>query len=132
MLGFDAEWAAAHGGATTPAMLDVRAWYNPNLLSRWFVVPGIVGLLAFVVTILVSGLSVVRERESARSSSSWSHPTSRGRFARQGRAGPVDRGRRGGLIVAVAVVWFGVPLIGSLLALALGLVLFLVRRSASG
>ncbi|MBU2718219.1 ABC transporter permease, partial [Acidithiobacillus ferridurans] len=34
-----------------------------TLLSRWFIVPGIVALLTLVVTLLVTGLSVARERE---------------------------------------------------------------------
>ena len=33
-------------------------------LSRWFIVPGIVGLLTLVVTTIVTGLSVAREREA--------------------------------------------------------------------
>ena len=41
----------------------VRAWFNPNLQSRWFIVPGIVALLTMVVTIVVTALSVARERE---------------------------------------------------------------------
>ena len=43
--------------------LVTRAWFNPNLESRWFFVPGIVGLLTLVVTMLVTALSVARERE---------------------------------------------------------------------
>ena len=48
----------AAGSASMP-----RAWFNPNLESRWFIVPGIVGLLTLVVTMLVTALSVARERE---------------------------------------------------------------------
>ena len=46
-----------------PARLVTRAWFNPNLESRWFIVPGIVGMLTLVVTMLVTALSVARERE---------------------------------------------------------------------
>ena len=49
---------------TPPARLNVRTWYNPNLESQWFIVPGIVGLLTLVVTLVVTALSVAREREA--------------------------------------------------------------------
>ena len=133
VLGFDNEWAAAHGGVTTPAALDVRAWYNPNLLSRWFVVPGIVGLLTFVVTILVSGLSVVRERESGTFDQLLVTPYRSWEilFAKA-VPGFLIGGAEAALIVGVAVLWFQVPLIGSVAALALGLALFLVAAIGIG
>lgn len=43
--------------------LAVRAWFNPNLVSRWFILPGLVGVLALVITTIVTALSVARERE---------------------------------------------------------------------
>ena len=54
---------SGHGGAGRPASLEIRAWFNPNLESRWFFVPGIVGMLTLLVTMLVTALSVARERE---------------------------------------------------------------------
>lgn len=61
---FDTWWAARHGGITPPATLDIRARFNENLESRWFIIPGIVALLTLVVTLVVIALSVARERES--------------------------------------------------------------------
>lgn len=40
-----------------------RVWYNPELESRKFMVPGIVGLLMSIVTILLTSLAVVKEKE---------------------------------------------------------------------
>ena len=60
---FNEQWARDHNLQTPPAKLVTRAWFNPNLESRWFIVPGIVGLLTLVVTMLVTALSVARERE---------------------------------------------------------------------
>ena len=57
------EWVARHGGRPPPAKIETRAWFNPNLESRWFFMPGIVGLLTLLVTMLVTALSVARERE---------------------------------------------------------------------
>ena len=133
VLGFDADWTAAHGRAAAPAVLDVRAWYNPNLLSRWFVVPGIVGLLTFVVTILVSGLSVVREREAGTFDQLLVTPY-RPWDILLAKAAPglLIGSAEAVLIVVMAVVWFGVPLTGSLAALALGLELFLLSAIGIG
>ena len=132
-LRFNAEWAAAHGGAAAPAVLDVRAWYNPNLLSRWFVVPGIVGLLTFVVTILVSGLSVVRERESGTFDQLLVTPYRPWEIL-LGKAVPgfLIGAAEAAVIAVVAVFWFGVPLVGSVVALAIGLALFLVSAIGIG
>ena len=133
VLGFDADWTAAHGRAAAPAVLDVRAWYNPNLLSRWFVVPGIVGLLTFVVTILVSGLSVVREREAGTFDQLLVTPFRPWEILLAKAApGLLIGSAEAALIVAAAVVWFGVPLTGSLAALALGLELFLLSAIGIG
>ncbi len=133
LLGFDSEWAAAHGGAEIPAALDLRARYNPNLLSRWFVVPGIVGLLTFVVTVLVSGLSVVREREAGTFDQLLVTPYRPWEIL-VGKAAPglLIGAAEAAVIVAAAVFWFHVPLIGSLAALALGLALFLVSAIGIG
>ena len=60
---FNVQWTGENDMPGPPARLVVRSWFNPNLLSRWFIVPGIVGLLTLVVTMLVTALSVARERE---------------------------------------------------------------------
>ncbi|HEX2944014.1 MAG TPA: ABC transporter permease [Rhodopila sp.] len=133
VLGFNAGWATTHGGSAAPAVLDIRAWYNPNLLSRWFVVPGIVGLLTFVVTVLVSGLSVVREREAGTYDQIMVTPYRPWEIlVAKATPGLVIGSAEASLIVMIAVFWFGVPLIGSLPALALGLELFLVSAIGIG
>jgi ABC-2 type transport system permease protein len=54
---------AARGLRGPPARLEIRAWFNPNLESRWFFIPGIIGMLTLVTTMLVTALTVARERE---------------------------------------------------------------------
>ena len=63
---FNQELAEQSFGAKLPARLNIRAWFNPNLESRWFIVPGIIALLAMIVTLVVTALSVAREREATR------------------------------------------------------------------
>jgi ABC-2 type transport system permease protein len=47
-------------GSVSP---EIRIWYNPNLKTRNYMVPGIVGLLLSLVTLLLTSLAVVKEKE---------------------------------------------------------------------
>lgn len=42
---------------------ETRAWYNPHLLSRHYMVPALMGVLLLVTTMLVTSMSLVKERE---------------------------------------------------------------------
>jgi len=42
---------------------EVRVWYNPELRSRSFLVPGILGLVLMVMTLMLTSMAVVREKE---------------------------------------------------------------------
>ncbi|HZF05358.1 MAG TPA: ABC transporter permease [Patescibacteria group bacterium] len=50
-------------GEAPPLDFRVRAWYNPDLVSAIFIVPGLVGALLLQTTITAMAVSVVRERE---------------------------------------------------------------------
>jgi ABC-2 type transport system permease protein len=124
---FNEEWAETHKYSPLPAKLDTRAWFNPNLQSRWFIVPGIVGLLTLVVTVMVTALSVAREREAGTFDQllvTPLHPVE----VLLGKAlpGMVIGFLEANLIILIAVLWFQIPLRGNLLALYLGLFLFLL------
>lgn len=63
---------AANTGASLGANLVQRApeeiaptrnWFNPNLIYRWFIVPGLAGILTMLVTLMLTALSIARERE---------------------------------------------------------------------
>uniref|UniRef100_A0A832DN37 ABC transporter permease n=1 Tax=Ignavibacterium album TaxID=591197 RepID=A0A832DN37_9BACT len=54
------------GTAFSPAgnvTAEIRVWYNPTLKTRNYMVPGIVGLLLSIVTLLLTSLAVVKEKE---------------------------------------------------------------------
>ena len=36
---FNADWRAAHGQGGSPVRVAMRAWYNPNLETRWHMIP---------------------------------------------------------------------------------------------
>lgn len=126
-------WSARFARPSLRAHLETRAWYNPNLESRWFIVPGIVGLLTLVVTMLVTALSVAREREQGTFDQLLVTPLGPAELL----AGKALPGFLIGLveasvIIAVASLWFEVPLRGSLTALYAGLALFLMSAVGVG
>jgi ABC-2 type transport system permease protein len=130
---FNAWWATHHGQPGPPARLELRAWFNPNLESRWFMVPGIVGLLTLVVTMLVTALSVAREREQGTFDQLLVTPLRPIELL----IGKTLPGLAIGLteataIILVAVLWFQVPLLGSLVTLYTGLALFVVSALGVG
>jgi len=130
---FNEEWAGARGLARPPAALEIRAWFNPNLESRWFVIPGIVGLLTIVVTLLVTALSVAREREAGTFDQLLVTPL-RPLDILLGKALPgfIIGTVEASFIIMMALVWFKVPLIGSISALYLGIFMFLMSAIGVG
>ena len=63
------EWAgrAAEEGvaASSPGRIELvpRVWYNPDLKSRWFYVPAVLAMILMIMTMLLSAMGVVREKE---------------------------------------------------------------------
>ncbi|MEP7219257.1 MAG: ABC transporter permease [Bacteroidota bacterium] len=53
------------GGGPHVAQINAqtRVWYNPDLKSRKFFIPGILGLLLLITTVIASSTSIVKERE---------------------------------------------------------------------
>jgi ABC-2 type transport system permease protein len=130
---FALAWDAAHGNPAPPAVLEMRARYNPNLSSRWFIVPGIVAVLTQVVTLLVVGLSVARERETGTFDQLLVTPLRQfDILLGKGLPGLLIGVLEASVIIAAAVWWFDVPLRGGLLPLYLGLVLFVIAVTGVG
>lgn len=124
---FDSWWASRHGWSNPPATLDIRARFNENLESRWFIIPGVAALLTEVVGLLVTALSVAREREAGTFDQlliTPMHPIDI--LLGKSIPGLLIGSLEGTLTFAVAVLWFGVPLQGGLVPLYLGLFLFLL------
>jgi len=51
------------GDGPAPPSIALRHWFNPNRIYRWFIVPSLSGLLAMLISLLVTALSIARERE---------------------------------------------------------------------
>jgi len=130
---FNDDWAQTRGMGKPPARLEVRAWFNPNLESYWFIVPGIVGLLTLVVTILVTAMSVAREREFGTFDQLLVTPL-RPVELLLGKALPgfIIGTVEATFIIVMALLWFKIPLQGSIAALYLGIFLFLMSAIGIG
>jgi ABC-2 type transport system permease protein len=130
---FNGDWSASHGMAGTPLRATMRAWYNANLETRWFMVPALIGTLTFVQTLLLTAMSVAREREQGTFDQLLVTPF-RPVEIMAGKALPsVLIGLvQATLILLVAQLWFRIPFAGSYLNLYAGLALFLLAAVGIG
>jgi len=107
--------------------LEQRPWYNPDLRSRWFFVPGIVGSLTLVLVVNLTAFAVVREREIGTLEQIMVTPIRPGEFI-LGKTLPFfliglfDVS----LIAVVGTLWFQVPFHGQVSVLFIGAILFLL------
>jgi len=111
----------------------VRVWFNPQLESRDFMIPGIVALLLLVVTTNLSSMAIVRERELGTLEQLHVTPISRtelivGKLLPYALVGLVEVV----LVLVVSVEWFNVPLRGSVWQLFGMTTLFLVAALGLG
>lgn len=130
---FNSQWRREHHLPEPPAQLQPRAWFNPNLESRWFIVPGIAGLLTLVVTMMVTALSVAREREQGTFDQLLVTPFTPVQIL-LGKLLPgfIIGFFEATFIIVIAVFWFKIPLRGHLLTLYTGLSLFLLSSIGVG
>ena len=124
---FSLDWAASRGRAIPPARLVMRSWFNPNLSSQWFIIPGLVALLTMLVTVLMTAMSIARERELGTFEQLLVTPL-RPFEIMIGKIVPaVALGlTEGTIIVIFAISFFEVPFAGSLVMLYLSLSVFLL------
>lgn len=121
--------AARLPGRRLPSGLeaDVRVWFNPQLESKDFMIPGVLALLLIVMTVVLASMGIVREKELGTLEQLNVTPLRRweliiGKLLPYGLIGVIDIF----LVVGVARLWFRVPLLGSFgLLFALTLVFLL-------
>lgn len=130
---FNATWRSEHGRQDAPVRLTTRAWYNPNLETRWHMIPALVGTLTFIQTLLLTGLSVAREREQGTFDQLLVTPF-RPVEIMAGKALPaIFVGIiQATLVLLVAQLWFRIPFAGSFITLYAGLGVFLLAAVGMG
>ena len=116
-----------------PVDLETRAWLNENLESRNYYVPGVIALLVMLITLLLTSMAVVREKEIGTMEQILVTPITSKEFI-LGKTLPfalislVDVL----LITLVGVFWFEVPIRGSLWLLFLATSLYLMTTLGIG
>ncbi len=113
--------------------LEHRIWFNPNLESRLFYVPGVIASIAFLIPVILTAQAIVREKEIGTLEQimvtpirSWELMVGKTLpFALIGLLDVV-------MIALIGVFWFEVPLRGNPLVLLCGAVLFLLSSVAIG
>jgi ABC-2 type transport system permease protein len=130
---FNADWRSAHGQAGLPIRVVSRAWYNPNLESRWNMIPALVGTLTMLGTLILTALSVAREREQGTFDQLLVTPF-RPAEIMAGKAIPCMMVglAQATSILLVAQFWFRIPFVGSFATLYFGLALFLMAAVGMG
>lgn len=116
-----------------PLRLESRAWFNENRESRNFYVPGVIAMIVSLITLMLTGMAVVREREIGTMEQLMVSPIRPVEFI-LGKTLPfaVISFFDVMLITAVAVFWFHVPIRGSFLLLLLCTCLYLLASLSAG
>ncbi len=113
--------------------LESRAWFNDNLESRNFFVPGVIALLVMLVTLLLTSMAVVREKEIGTMEQIMVTPITPKEFI-MGKTVPftlisfIDVL----LVSLVGIFWFEVPIRGNLLLLFLATGLYVMTTLGVG
>jgi ABC-2 type transport system permease protein len=112
-------------GGVPPITIERRAWYNPNLESRWNILPALIAALSMLQTLLLAALSVAREREQGTFDQLLVTPLT----PMQILIGKALPSILVGLLQSTTILliirfWFQIPLNGSVWLLYLGLLSF--------
>lgn len=113
--------------------LETRAWFNENLESRNFYVPGVIAIIVMLITLMLTSMAVVREKEIGTMEQIMVTPITPREFilgktlpfALIGFADVV-------LVTAIGVLWFEVPIRGNLVLLFAGTALYLLTTLGLG
>jgi ABC-2 type transport system permease protein len=121
------------GSMGPPLVMEPRVWYNPELRSTLFLVPGLIAYIAMLTAVVSTALSIVREKERGTMEQVRMAPLSPVAYV-LGKTAPyflVSFASALG-IVAVSMVLFDLPMRGSWLMLVGAISLFLVGALAFG
>lgn len=120
-------------GMRPPVVLETRAWYNPNLESRWAMMPALIAGLSMIQTLLIAALSVAREREQGTFDQLLVTPFTPMQIL-FGKAIPaIFIGLMQSTIIFLIIrFWFQIPMAGSLWLLYGGLLMFTVASVGIG
>jgi ABC-2 type transport system permease protein len=118
----------SHAPTANPVLsVEARTWFNEDLESKNFIVPGVAAIVMAVVGVLLTSLTVAREWERGTMEQLISTPVTSleiivGKLVPYFALGMFDTAA----CAAIAVLWFQVPFRGSLIALSVGSGIYLI------
>lgn len=120
-------------GIAAPVTVERRAWFNPNLESRWNLMPALIAALSMMQTLLLSALSVAREREQGTFDQLLVTPLTPLQIL-IGKALPTMLVGilQSTIIFLIIRFWFQIPMNGSVWLLYLGLAMFTLASVGIG
>jgi ABC-2 type transport system permease protein len=130
---FNANWRATHGELGPVISVETRAWFNPNLETRWAFIPSLIVTLTLNQGLLLTAMSIVREREDGTLDQLLVTPFTPIEIM-IGKTLP-------SMLVAtiqatnallVAQLWFHIPFAGSFAVLYTGIIVFLLATVGIG
>lgn len=129
----DAQAIRTGGTMRVPVDAQVRVWYNPDMVSRYFIVPGLIGVITMIIAALLTSLCIAREWENGTMEQLLSTPVrpaelAMGKLIAYFLLGLID------MLVAifVGIYVFDVPLKGSAALLLFSSCVFLFGGMAWG
>ncbi len=130
---FQRQGVGQTGKPGLPLRVEPRAWFNPNLISRYSMIPGVVAMVVLLISLMLTALSVVREKEIGTLEQILVTPI-RSVELLLGKTIPFILISLADIILVtlVAVLWFDVPFRGQILVLFLGTVAFLFKSVGLG
>jgi ABC-2 type transport system permease protein len=113
--------------------LRARAWFNPSLESRVYNVPAVIGVIVLMMCLMLTALGIVREREVGTLEQLLVSPLSPGELI-LGKTIPVAgiAMMQLTLVTLVALLWFHIPLTGSVPTLVLAAALYILAGLSVG
>lgn len=112
---------------------EIRVWYNPELKSKNFMVPGVFGMILMITTLVLTSLAIIKEKENGTFEQLIVSPIKPfelilGKLIPFTIIGIIDIV----LVLLVTVLWFGIPIKGNILLLFILSVIFLLSTLGLG
>jgi ABC-2 type transport system permease protein len=128
-----AELSVAAMPQSAPPRALVRHWFNPNLEYVWFIVPSLAAVMAMMTPLMMTSLSIARERELGTYDQLLVSPVS----AFEIIAGKIIPGVASGMFIAgvitlLAVFGFGIPYVGTPLYYLASMLVFSLAVAGTG
>ena len=117
----------------TPASVEVRYRYNPDVKSLYAMVPAVIPILLMFIPAMLTALGVVREKELGSIINLYVTPVTKFEFLLGKQLPYIGTALLSFLLMTAMAIWgFGVPLKGSFLTLFIGAVLYVTASTGFG